>query len=542
MPLLDTILASIENPAVPISSAEVLDVLGVGSESASGVEINTRGLLGLTAVWRGVNVLAGDVGKIPLEILRRQADGAKQRATDHPAYRLLRRRPSQAGTATKFKKTLVAHALLRGNGYAAIRRDAIRRAPVELMLLSPTPTTYPVVADGELWYVTEIDGEQMRLPAADVLHLAGLSWDGLEGLDVLTVLCDAFGLERAQQGHAARFFKHGTQAPGLLIMPGRMDEDEIQKVRDNWKEMTTSLERMHKPPVLWGGLEFKALGIDPQKAQLLQSREFGLVEIANVLGMPPHLLGHTARTSYNSLEMETASYLSGSLDPWLVALEEECGEKLLTDADRDAGLFAEFNRKAILRTDTTSRIAAYAKLRETGVMSANQVAAAENLPSQGPQGDRYYVPGNWVPVGEEGVGGQGSGVRDQAALLAAHRAALVERAEHLMAFERRNVERAAGREKNFLAWLDGFYSQHEAKLVEALLPAAGALYAGFGRGDPGLDVQLAARAHVERSRQQLLELTGRVQAAGLGAAVEQTVRDWQGRAEGLADWIIARVT
>ena len=549
MPLLDLIVRnSLENPAVPISSAEVLKVLGMTSDSVSGIAVNPQKALGLTPLWRGVNVLSSDVAKIPLEILRRQEDGGKERATEHPAYPLLRRRPNESLTAFHFKKTLMVHALLRGNGYAGIRRDSLG-APFALIILPPTPETTPLAVDGALWYVGVIDGRDFRLPAADVLHIRGLSWDGLEGLDVVSVLCDALGLELGQRGHAARFFRHGTQLPGFLVAPGRLDDKEVNRIRENWNTMQTGIESMHKVGLLWGGLDFKSLGIDPQKSQLLESRQLGMIEIANVLNLPPHKVGHPARTSYNSLEMENADHLSTSLDPWLVAIEEECAEKLLTDEDRADGLLVEFNRLAILRVDYGTRVAGYAKMREMGVMNANQVSAAENLPSQGPQGDRYFVPANWTAVGDDGLpvvqaGGQGSGVRSQGSspqIIAAHRAAILDRADQLWKFELRSVERAAEKEADFAAWLDRFYATHEPKLAEALGPAVAACAAAIGAGDPTLTVTAAVRSYVRSSRQKLAALATELSGPALAAAIRANLAHWHPTPEALADWIISHI-
>src|SRR5688500_12068139 len=90
---------SIENPSTSLSNpAEWLyEALGAG-KSSSGISINHHAALTYPAFWRGVNLISRDVGKLPLIIYRREGEG-KARATEHHAYRLLKRRPNSEMTA-----------------------------------------------------------------------------------------------------------------------------------------------------------------------------------------------------------------------------------------------------------------------------------------------------------------------------------------------------------------------------------------------------------------------------------------------------------
>lgn len=536
---------SIENPAVPISSSEVLKIIGGDYESGTGITVNANKALGHTPIWKAINTLSSDVAKIPCRVLKRTENNGKEPLTSHAAHRLIRYRPNKSLTAFRWMKTMMVHALLRGNGYTGIRRRGNMRGaqPVGLVLLPPTPGTVPVIVDGELWFVTEIDGQQTRIRGEDVLHFPGLSYDGLEGLDVLDVMADAFGLEIAEHKHAERFFKRGTQTVGFLTAPKRLSDKELSDLRANWSTMLTGIENMHCVGVLHGGMDFKPLSIEPEKAQLLQSREFGLIEVANVFGMPPHKVGHPGRTSYNSLEQENQDYLAATLDPWLVMIEQEENEKLLSESEKKSGdVLIEFNRDAVLRTSLLDRVMGYRTMREIGVITGNQIAARENLPTFGDAGEQRYVPSNWVQIGSDGT--PAAPATSQAAagqitpqIRAAHVAAIADRLGHVAKYEQRQVALASKREKNFIEWFQRFYREHQNKLEEALLPAVVAFYSITGRVGPELTTRIAVRNYIADSIRLLLAVCDAVSQVDLPDAVSAELSKWTPRAEQTAAWI-----
>src|SRR5690606_12994001 len=120
---------------------------------------------------------------------------------------------------------------------------------------------------------------------------------------------------------------------GFLVVPRRLDDKELSKLREQWPKMEAGLKRAHLPVVLHGGMDFKSNQVDPDKAQALQTRQFELREVSNITGVPPHYLGDDSRTSYNSLEMESQSLLDNAIDPWLQVWEEEADDKLLSEEE-----------------------------------------------------------------------------------------------------------------------------------------------------------------------------------------------------------------
>ena len=129
---------SIENPSTPLSAPDdwLLDL--AGGSTSSGVNVNPQSAMTYAPVYRAVNLISQDVAKLPLVVYRRNGEG-KDKATQHPAYRVLRYQTSSTMSAFEFKATLTADALLYGSGYAAIIRNNAGTAQ-ELIPLSPGAT------------------------------------------------------------------------------------------------------------------------------------------------------------------------------------------------------------------------------------------------------------------------------------------------------------------------------------------------------------------------------------------------------------------
>lgn len=380
---------SYENPSVPLSKIDdddpMWDVLTGGSRSYSGVRVNSKMALKFSPFWRGVNLLSKDVGKLPLFVHKREGEG-KTRAKEHPSYARLRHKPNAEMTAFHFKSTLTAHAVSRGNGYAYIERRGDGSVD-EIIPLMPD-RTYPVRENGRLWYVTSIGGplddtqsELRKLAPENVLHIKGLGFDGLVGYDVISAARDTLGLGIGSHRFSSVYFKNAAHPNVVLEHPGRIGDKAFQRITSSWKTMRSGLENAHKTAILEEGMKANAFEVDARKAQMIEALKFSIVEVSNILGVPVHKLGGEGRTSFASLEQENQSYLDCGLDPWLIAWEEECWDKLLTEEEkRQDTHLVEFERKALIRADLTRRGAFYRQA--TGghpFMSVNEVRALENL-------------------------------------------------------------------------------------------------------------------------------------------------------------------
>jgi HK97 family phage portal protein len=521
----------LENPSISLRDPQVWQGIFGGGTTDAGVSVTPTTAMGYPPLWRAINLIAGDAAKLPLNVYRRLPDSGKEVDRRHPAWALLNRRVSVACDSMTFRECLTAHALLRGNGYAAIQRNN-RNDPVGLAVLHPSDT-YPAIVEGELYYVTHVNSDQIRLRARDVLHIRGLSDDGMVGYDLISLMADALGVGMAAQRFGARFFGQGSNMAGLLLVPHHFDESKIRNTMEAWNEMSSGLSKSHKVALLQDGLKFQQLTIAPEQAQFLQTRQYEVrATVANITGCPPHKLGDDTRTSHSSLEQENQSYLDECLDRWLRKWEIECNQKLLSDTQiANDTHFIEYNRKALLRMSSKDRAEYYAKLQEHGDMTVNDVLRAENMPTIGEKGDRRYRPGNLVEIGEE---------PDSTAVPPAEpappqqpeppeeapenrdtlRAFVESSVSRSVEFESSMVTKAAKKEGNFTAWVDQFYSDWIAS------------------SSVSDDVKPAFIEHASRSKRELMNVASSTTQTNLAGAVAECVATWSDRGQILTSKLI----
>ena len=410
---------SMENPRRPLDPwSQGLSSSLDGSLSAAGVRVNRDKALTCSAFWRGVNLICGTVAKLPLGAYRRMTPGMEYDPR-HPASKLLRRRPNEAMTPFAWKWMCMGHILCHGNSYNYIMRRADGQ-PVELLPLDPEKT-YPVRENTELWYVHELgNGEMRKIHPRDMLHLMGHSHNGMEGMSILSKARESLGLAIGMQGFASTFFRNNARPNVVLKHPGRLSPEARKNLRESWERMNAGIDNAHRTAILEEGIEAKELSINAQDAQLLESRQFSLIDVANWLGVPPHKLGSNINVSYSSLEQENQAYLDDSIDPWLVRWEEECEAKLMTSyqQDRDTHCIV-YDRFPLVRADLQQRGEYYTKALNGGWMSPDEVRSREGLnPIPSNAGQVYFRPLNLNAIGVDPDGPEGPAVAPGSTLLA----------------------------------------------------------------------------------------------------------------------------
>lgn len=313
------------------------ETFGSSESGISGVNVTRKRALGYPAVWRAVSLISGDVAQLPL-LVYKQVGKNREVAPEHPANRLVSKKPNACMSAFTYKQTLMHHVLTEGNGYAYVWRDNAG-TPLDLLLLDPDDVQ-PVRIDGQPWYIYNSVNSGLdarRLPGSDVIHIKGLGYDGLRGYPVLDYHKDSLGAAIAARDHSGRFFQNDARPGGVLQHngPGKLTPEARKNMRDSWERLHKGLSNAHKVAILEEGTEYKAFVSNAKDAQMLESRAFDSREVANIFGVPTHKLGDPSKVAYNSLDAENQSYFDDTLSRHLFVFAEEHEDKLLSEDEKN---------------------------------------------------------------------------------------------------------------------------------------------------------------------------------------------------------------
>jgi HK97 family phage portal protein len=286
---------------------------------------------------------------------------------------------------------------MRGNAYAyKSRAGGVVR---ELIPINPDQVVVEQDANYRLTYKF-IPAERSKIPVLltqeDVVHIRGLSIDGVTGVSLLTWGREVIGGALGQQKHGNRLWKNGAN-PGMALMhPQTLSENAHKRLRESFDQRYSGSDNAGKTLIVEEGMKIERLSMTNDDAQFLESRKFSRSEISGITRVPPHMIGDLERATFSNIEHQDLAFVKHALRPWLVRWEQA----LTRDLFRGSDLLPEFNVDGLARGDLKSRYQAYAIGRNWGWLSANDIREKENLnPIEG--GDEYLHPLNMQPVGEE---------------------------------------------------------------------------------------------------------------------------------------------
>lgn len=352
------------------------------SDFASGRSstINEATAQKVSAVYACVQAISETVASLPLILFKRNGED-RERAVDHPLYRVLHDMANPEQTALEFREYLQACVLLRGNGYARIVRGLDGQVS-ELWPLSPDRVSVVRVAGGNLAYdYTDGNGVLHRLLAHEVLHLRHrLGDDGVLGVSPIAAARGVVELALAESDHGVNTFTNGAKLLGVLKFPGRLNRDQLEGIRSSWSTQYAGGRNAGKTAILEHGVDFQSVSMSLEDAEWIAARQFSVEEVARLFRVPPTVIGDLRHGNYsNSVEM-ARQFVTMSLRRHLVAWEQAIAKQMLVTGGQQI-YFAEHQVEGLLRGDSVNRADFYDKGIASGWLLPSEARRLENLPT-----------------------------------------------------------------------------------------------------------------------------------------------------------------
>lgn len=379
--------ASASAPYLSLDDPRLIEFLRFGDVTATGLSVNVQRAMKNPAMFRAVSLISNTMGMLPMQLID---EATKEKATDHPLYRLLHRRPNGWQSAYDFRSLMQYRALVKGDGFALIVRSRDIRSggrvkPVQLVPLDPDRTEVRQRDDWSVEYLYQPkSGGRITYASQDILHLRGLSFDGLRGVSLVKQAAESIALALTAELAAGRMFKNGAFVGAALEMPDgkRLSPEAFDRLRESLAEKEGA-ENAGKNLILEEGLKFKPIAHSARDAELAALRKMQAEEIARITGTPRPLLMLDETNWGTGVEALGRFFVQYGLNPWFEAWQQAAERSLLLDDEVDR-YAVKFNAGALLRGSMKDQADFFAKALGAGGqepwMTQNEVRDVLDMP------------------------------------------------------------------------------------------------------------------------------------------------------------------
>jgi HK97 family phage portal protein len=360
--------------------------------SSTVVDVDTS--MQVAAFNRGVVYISTQIAKLPWDLKDANNNILRNATSD-----LLNLCPNPEINAFRWRLFMVQTAIMQGNAYSEIERDGAGRV-IALWPLESQRMSLARSASGQLVYVyADPSGGDIYFSPRDIFHLPNfhLSKDcGYIGQGVVAYGRDVLGIQIAADNMAAGIFHNSGIPSGILEHPGKLTDEAYLRLKESWAEQQGG-RKTGSTSILEEGMTYKPVQVDAEALQFLESRKFGVLEIARFLGVPPTKLFDVTAATYSNVEQANLEVATDTLDTWATNLEIEADVKILSN--RYGGRYTDIDLYSIFRGDMKSRSDYFKTMLSVGAITPNQIRAREGLPGYGKVGDNYYIAtNNYTPV------------------------------------------------------------------------------------------------------------------------------------------------
>ena len=374
--------------------------------NAAGQPVSKQQAIRIAAVWSCVRVLSETIASLPICLYSKDELNRKSKLDNDPLSILIGEQPSPLYTSFMFFERALVDLSFDGNFCAYIERNR-GGLPIALHPIQYNDVEVFASPDGrEVYYEINQNPDTPypvigKVQSINMIHVKGLSFDGLEGKAPLEAAAETLGISLSLDKHAGSWFKNGSQLGGILKHPGTLKPETAKRLKESWNANYSGTPNAGKTAILEEGMDWVSRTVPNNQAQFIESREYQVSDICRIFRVPNFLVNDVAKASYNSIEAQQIHFVSHTITPWLKRIESELNSKLVPSNKKGTHYF-KFNVTALLRGDTQSRADYYRTLVNIGVLSPDEVRSLEDMNTLGDESSKVYMQSNMMPLDKLG--------------------------------------------------------------------------------------------------------------------------------------------
>lgn len=361
----------------------------------SGILVSEDVAMKVAAYYRGIIYISSQIAKLPWEVKDKNNVVQEGSLTN-----LLSLAPNPEMNAMTFRLWAVQQAIHYGNSFSEIQRDGYGR-PVAIWPINTRDVDLVRSTSGALFYrVTGnsvADQATAYLRPEDVFHVPNFhkTSDGLMGQGLIAYGSEALGIAASADRMAGGLFSNSGFPSGVITVEGTLHDDAAKRLKDSW-DSSNQGRKSGGTRVLEQGAKYTPVEVDSEMLQFLDSRKFGVLEMARFFGLPPSKLFDNQSATFSNIENANLEVVIDTLDTWACNLEMEADVKILTN--RFGGKYSELDLLSVFRGDMNARSNYFSKMMQTGSITPNEIRRKEGM-SPYKDGDRFFIAtNNYTPA------------------------------------------------------------------------------------------------------------------------------------------------
>lgn len=398
--------AGVEKSVAGAPAAGVLPTLG-SVPSATGLQISQGTAMGVSTVYACVMQRAKDFARCTPRILTEKDGRSGKPNSTHPLAAILKN-PNWVQSWFEFALQMHVALILRNNAYAVILRKP-DGTPQYLIPVNPDSVMVLEASDGQIFYnvnrlglfqIAALRDFPVSIPAEDVLHLRGVSFNMLVGLSTIGVARDSIGVAMGLEQQASRFMANGARPAGVLQSKKELTKDTAARLREQWENLRSGIQNVGRTAILEDGIEWKPMQLTSVDLQFIEQRRMAVEDVARWFGVPLYKIGVTGELGKVKVEDADQAYVNATIMPDCELWEQKLEKHFGLGAD---GLQMDFDERNLLRASETVRINNQRLKVMSGLATPNECRAEEGLPPK-EGGDELMFPVNTAALGSDMTG------------------------------------------------------------------------------------------------------------------------------------------
>lgn len=351
--------------------------------------------LKLSTVYRCVNLISDSIASLPFNPYKYK-ENWKYINYDGTLYNILNVQPNPYQSKFTFMKMVVLSMLLKGNSYIYIER--VKTGEITSLSLLNADNIELRLIDNDIKYYDLIT--QKVYDKSQIIHILNYSNDGLLGVSTLTYAATSLEIAYNTDQHSSNFFKSGANLAGILRpLPGvNISETKAKNAKTNFiTALNSELGGVSGSiVVLDSGLEYQPITISPKDSQLIESKQFNVIDICRFFNVPPSL-AFSETGKFSTAEQQGLDYLNNCLLPLIEKFENEFFRKLYLPSEWNTSDL-KFDVENLVRLDAVTKADMLVKLHSVGGYTTNEVREKLNAPFPVTGGNRAFIQTNLQAV------------------------------------------------------------------------------------------------------------------------------------------------